>query len=160
MLQASPDGSVTPSFTDAIFPIKDRHKAPGRPGANMVGREIVVTKLPVGLLLTAAVSLGLTLGWFYLHNVRKPMLIGLHLLLGAGALESLAVLLHSSHAADAPGVSPGIVAASLVAWSLFSGLIRPLFAEARPKQGNALLVTHAAAGLTGFFVFLFWTVHK
>ena len=117
-----------------------------------------MTKLPVALLLTVAVSLGVTLGVLYLRGVRKPVLVAVHVLVGLGALETLAVTLHQSNVDNSRTISLGMVTASFIAWSLFSGLIRPMLADQWPRQSNGLLITHAAAGLTGFAVFLIWMV--
>jgi tryptophan-rich sensory protein len=111
-----------------------------------------MTKLPVALLLTAAVALGLTLGVLYLRGVRKPGLVAVHVLLGLAALETMMLVVRSTRAST----TAAMVAAGFLAWSAFSGLIRPMIADRNKRHGEGLLITHAAAGLTGFVVFLIW----
>jgi hypothetical protein len=112
---------------------------------------------PVGLILTAAVTLGIVLGLNYLRGIRKPIMNGVHLLLGLGALESLAVLVNGPPNGLTMHARPLAMAAlGLFALSVLSGLIRPLMRRQMPRAAEILLVTHAGVGLLGFLLFLVW----
>jgi tryptophan-rich sensory protein len=115
-----------------------------------------MTKLPVALLLAGAVSMGLMLGVLYLRGMRKPGLVAVHVLLGLGALETMMVAVRSTSAST----TAAMVAAGFLAWSAFSGLIRPMVADRSQRNGNGLLITHATAGLTGFVIFLVWAARS
>jgi len=117
-----------------------------------------VKAMPVVVLLGAAVILGIFLGYQYLRRVRsRPVLIGVHLLLGAGGLEVLAVLLRGAPDGDtlAPG-KLGKVAAGLVVLALFSGLLAPMLGRRSRETMNIALATHAAVALAGFTLVLVW----
>jgi tryptophan-rich sensory protein len=115
-----------------------------------------MTKLPITLLLSGAVALGLVLGVLYLRGVRKPGLVAVHVLLGLGALETMMAVVRSTSAST----TAAMVAAGFLAWSAFSGLIRPMVADRSQRNGNGLLITHATAGLTGFVIFLVWAARS
>jgi hypothetical protein len=124
-------------------------------------RDNAMKALPIALILTAAVGLGLYLGWLYLRGVRKPVLNGIHILLGAGALEGLAVLLHGApNGAVFVARSLGVAALGLFAYAMFSGLTGPVFGRQSRRAGEAILVTHVSAGLIGFAVFLWWVARN
>jgi hypothetical protein len=130
-------------------------------GRHSQNRDNAMKALPIALILTASVGLGLYLGWLYLRGVRKPVLNGIHILLGAGALEGLAVLLHGAPNGAAFGARPlGVGALSLFAYAMFSGLIGPIFGRQSRRSGEAVLVTHVSAGLIGFVVFLWWVARN
>ena len=117
--------------------------------------------LPIALILTASMCLGLYLGWLYLRGVRKPVLNGIHILLGAGALEGLAVLLHGApNGAVFVAHSLGVGALGLFAYAMFSCLLGPIFGRQSRRTGEAVLVTHVSAGLVGFLVFLWWVARN
>ena len=50
--------------------------------------------LPILFVITAGVALGLYLGWRFLRRERgKPVVIGLHVVLGVVGLEGVAMLI-------------------------------------------------------------------
>jgi hypothetical protein len=113
--------------------------------------------IPPILFLTAAAGSGLVLGWLYLRRKRKPVLIGLHLLLGAGGLETMIILLRGPPNGDAsPTGAFGSVASGLLALAMFSGLTAPLFGKQSRKTANILVATHAGVGIAGFVFFVAW----
>ena len=60
-------------------------------------RMCMVKAIPALVLLSAAMCLGVIMGIQYLRRVRsKPVMIGVHLLLGAGGLEVLAMMLRGA----------------------------------------------------------------
>jgi hypothetical protein len=116
--------------------------------------------IPPVLLLCGAVVLGILLGIDYLNRRRsKPTMIGLHLLLGAGSLEAIAVMLKGSpDGALTPAIALLKVAAGLLAFALFSGLVAPMIGRGSRTTMNAALLTHVTAAAAGFFVCLWWLV--
>ena len=116
-----------------------------------------MTPIPAIALLSAAAALGLFLGWLYLRRVRRPVLVGAHLLLGVGGIETMVMLLRGAPNGDvAPAGLLGTVAAALLAGALLSGLAAPLVARQSRATANVALATHAGFGVAGFIVFLTW----
>ncbi len=116
-----------------------------------------MTLSPALVLLTLAVALGSYLGLLYLRDVRRPYLIGIHLLLGAGGLEASLLGLHGA-ASDSPlrTGSLGTLALGFLAATLILGLTAPLFGRNSPRTAEVLLATHVTFGITGFALFLAW----
>ncbi len=114
--------------------------------------------LPVLALLAANVGLGLFLGWRYLTGQRsRSLLNGIHLLLGVGALEALAMVMNGTPSGEilAPG-RLGSTAAILVAVAMFGGLLASLMGGRKIDGADGVLLAHATAGFLGFVVFLVW----
>ena len=93
-----------------------------------------MTRWPITLLLTCAVGVGLYLGYLYLKKVRRPGLVGLHLLLGAGSVEGLVAVLHGSSDTAYRAATPALIAACLFGYSVFSGFTRPLLGPEIPPH--------------------------
>jgi hypothetical protein len=108
--------------------------------------------LPALVLLTAAAGLGLIMGWRYLRGLRNaPVMIGSHLLLGAGGLEVLAMLLRGAPDGSAwHGGSLRVGGTALLAAALFTGLTVPLIARQAPRGASYVLAAHAAIAAAGF----------
>jgi hypothetical protein len=116
-----------------------------------------MTTIPVLLLLGASAALGLYLGLLYLRGVRKPVLIGTHLLLGAGGLEQLVMVMRGVPNGDTLRAGTfGTVAAGLLVAAMATGLAAPLLAGRSRRGGEAVLVAHICAGLAGFVIFVSW----
>ncbi|MQY51398.1 hypothetical protein [Rhodocyclus gracilis] len=117
-------------------------------------------------LLGSSAALGLWLGIQYLRRVRsKPLLIGLHLILGGASMEGTVML--RGTLADGGGSLAGVVSAvtlgNAVAVLLFtamlSGLLTPLIAQHAPRKITSVaLATHAAVGALGFLLFIAWAL--
>ena len=111
--------------------------------------------LPSILLVTAAAALGAYLLLLWFRGVRKPVLIGVHVLLGLGAAESLMVFLRMS---DIPDESPArrivLIAAGCLAGALFAGFLAAVIGKGARLAGNALLAVHVISGLAGFVIVL------
>ncbi|MRD72140.1 hypothetical protein HCX48_08435 [Rhodocyclus tenuis] len=117
-------------------------------------------------LLGSSAALGLWLGIQYLRRVRsKPLLIGLHLILGGASMEGTVML--RGTLADGGGSLAGVVSAvtlgNAVAVLLFtamlSGLLTPLIAQHSPRKITSVaLATHAAVGALGFLLFIAWAL--
>ena len=88
-----------------------------------------MTAVPVLVILSAAVLLGLYLGLLYLRGERKPVLIGVHFLLGVGGLEALVMLMHGTPGGDEAPAGYEAAAAS---------------------------AAHAGVGAIGFMLLLYW----
>jgi hypothetical protein len=119
-----------------------------------------VQAIPAVVLLSAAVALGILLAIEYLRRVRsKPVIIGLHLLLGAGAVEVMAMLLRGPPTGGAAPALPMLqVATGLLAFALFSGLIVPIIGRRSRATMNVGLVIHVTAAAAGFVLCLVWFV--
>jgi hypothetical protein len=114
------------------------------------GRTEMIT-YPVTIILAGTVALGVVLGMNYLRDVRKPVLIGFHLLLGAGGLEQLLIALQGT-----PAWSLGVFAAGFLVLTLALGLVGGLIGRRSRRASLIMVGTHAAAGLTGVGLFLGW----
>jgi hypothetical protein len=108
-------------------------------------------------LLGGSAALGLFLGWQYLRRRRnKPLLIGLHLILGGAGLESI-VMLRGSTDAVIPALGLANAGVLLMFTAMMTGLITPLIAQKRPRRiGSIALAVHASVGALGFVLFLVW----
>ena len=112
---------------------------------------------PFILLPLAAMALGLVLAVFHLRGIRKPMLIGLHLLLGLGALEIMVVLLKGTPSSDGlPAGDFGNVSAGFLALAAFIGLLTPILGRRSRLTANAMLLAHGSAGLAGVLFCIAW----
>jgi hypothetical protein len=107
-------------------------------------------------LLTFGAGLGLYLGLLYLRRVRRPVLVGAHLLLGAAGIETMVITLRGKADGVITTGSFGIVAVALLAAALVSGLSAPLLGKRSRQRMNILLAIHAGIGLSGFVMFLTW----
>lgn len=115
-----------------------------------------MTAVPVLVILSATVLLGLYLGLLYLRGERKPVLIGVHFLLGIGGLETLVMLLHGTpDGAAAPEGSLGKTAAVLFVVSVISGVSAAMLRRSR-LIANTVLATHVGVGAVGFMLLLYW----
>ena len=120
-----------------------------------------MTSIPAALLLTTAVALGLYLGWLYLKRVRRPALIGLHLLLGAASLQVTLMMLRGMPNGDAaPATQAGTAAAACLAAAMFSGFVTPLLFRGSRAAANAAVAAHAMAGAAGFVLFMLWVTGR
>ncbi len=116
-----------------------------------------MTAMPVLWLLVAAVTLGVTLLVFYIKGIRKPVVIGVHLLFALGALEQLVILLHGAPVGSVIVAGPrGNLAAGLIAAAAFSGLVGGVIAKNGRQTANIAVATHATLGAAGFLMFLAW----
>ena len=114
-----------------------------------------MTAVPVGVLVTAAAGLGAYLLILWFRSARKPVLIGVHVLLGLGAAETLVVFLHTSDLADnSPARRLALVAGGCLVAAIASGFTAPLFGKDYRVVANSLLATHVLAGLAGFLIVL------
>ncbi len=114
-----------------------------------------MTALPVVLLVTAAAALGAYLLLLWFRKMRKPVLIGFHVLLGLGGAESLIVFLHTTGLDDdAPARRLALVAGAFLAAAIASGFSAPLFGKTYRIAANSLLAAHVFSGLAGFLIVL------
>jgi hypothetical protein len=120
-------------------------------------REERMTTLPIVAILTAAVSLGGYNLFLRQRGIRKPVLIGVHLLFGLGALEVLIYFLKDANGGEGqPAGSFGNVAAAFLALAAFSGLLAPILGRRSRLTSNVLMATHASCGIAGFLTALAW----
>jgi hypothetical protein len=118
--------------------------------------------LPAILLVSVQVAIGLYLGFNYLNGDRnKPALIGAHLLLGAVALEVMALLLRGAPSGAETSARPVLtVAAGLTAAALLTGLAGAMFYKPMPKTAKVALYSHAVIGLAAFVALSFWVARS
>ncbi len=118
--------------------------------------------MPAILLVSVQVVIGLYLGFNYLNGERnKPALIGTHLLLGAVALEIMALLLRGAPNGEATAGRPVLtVAAGLTAAALLSGLAGAMFYKPMPKTAKVALYSHAVIGIAAFVALGFWVARS
>jgi hypothetical protein len=116
----------------------------------------------VGLVIAAAVVLGLVLGWNYLKGIRNPVLNGVHLLLGAGAFEGVALMMHGRsmlgeplEGAESVGGSMGGLVLAMLGVAMLSGLIWALV-RGQWRGGTSVLVAHAGVGTLVLVFFVIW----
>ncbi len=114
--------------------------------------------IPVLVLFSGAVALGLYLGYEYLRGIRsRPVMVGIHLLLGAGGMELVAMLLAGTPDGDAaPTGTLARAAAGLLLLALFTGILAPMIGRRSRPTMNAALATHAGAAGAGFVLLLAW----
>jgi hypothetical protein len=112
---------------------------------------------PFILLPLSAMALGVMLAICHLRSIRKPMLIGLHLLLGFGALELMVVLLKGTPNGDVlPAGDFGNVSAGFMALAGFLGLLTPILGRRSRLTANAMLLAHGGAGVAGVLLCMAW----
>jgi hypothetical protein len=117
--------------------------------------------LPILLVITAGVALGLYLGWLYLRRERsKPVVIGLHVVLGVVGLEGVAMLITGGPGGGDPATGQLVkTSALLLVLSVMTGFASPLLAKKRPRKvGLATLGVHAAVGMAGYAVLVAWAL--
>jgi len=114
--------------------------------------------LPVLLLLGGATALGVVLGIQYLRRIRsQPVLIGMHLLLGAGGMEVLAMLLRGAPDGTLwSGTGMVKIAAGLVALAMVTGLVAPMIGRGSRRTMNVALATHVSIAVAGIALLLAW----
>lgn len=112
---------------------------------------------PFILLPLGAMAMGLVLLVLHLRGVRKPMLIGLHLLLGFGALELMVVLMKGTPNGDGlPAGEFGNVSTGFLALAGFLGLLTPILGRRSRLTANAMLLAHGCAGVAGVLLCMAW----
>ena len=113
--------------------------------------------LPLIVLLLSAMLAGLVLGVLHLKQIRKPVLIGLHMLLGFGALAVLVFVLKGVPAGDGLATSDlGSFSAGFLALAGFVGLLAPIVSRGSRLMSNAMLFAHVGAGVVGVMFCMAW----
>jgi len=112
---------------------------------------------PFIVLPLAVLAVGLFLVSLHLRGLRKPVVIGLHVLLGFGALELLVVLLKGTPNGEAlPAGDFGNVAAGFLALAGFLGLLTPILGRRSRFTASTMLMAHGGAGLAGVLLCIAW----
>lgn len=117
-----------------------------------------MTPVPIIALLTVQVGIGLYMGLNYLRGTRnKPTFIGIHFLLGAIALEVMALVLRGAPSGEqAEGRTLLTTTAALVAAALLTGLAGAMLFKPMPKAARVALYSHAGIGLAAFAALMLW----
>ena len=112
---------------------------------------------PALAVMGTTVGIGLYMGWRYLKGRRNNrVLIGFHLILGVIGLEVTAMLLRGAPSGARALGAFGPAAAVLTAVTMFSGLLVPLIAPAKPRVVGPVLAVHAGIGAVAFILYLIW----
>ena len=117
--------------------------------------------LPILFIITAGVGLGLYLGWLFLRRERsKPVVIGLHVILGVVGLEGVAMLVTGGPGGGDPASGQLVkTSAILLVLAVMTGFASPLLAKRRPRKvGLATLGVHATVGAAGYALLIAWAV--
>jgi hypothetical protein len=111
------------------------------------------------IIVVANICLGLLLLTQHLRGLpRKPTMRAAHLLLGAFALESLAVNLNDPGSAALAASPFGARAALLVGLALLTGYIAALVGRKNQRAANWILGAHATAATLGLAFLLVWVM--
>jgi hypothetical protein len=114
--------------------------------------------IPVLVLLSVAVALGVLLGIQCLRRERsRPVMIGVHLLFGAGGLEAFAMVLHGTpNGGSTPAGGLGTAAAGLLAVAMMAGIAAPMIGRRSRRTMSVALATHACIAGVGFALLIVW----
>lgn len=119
-----------------------------------------MTIIPILILICATAALGVALGVRYLRDApRKPLLVGLHVLLGLGALEIAAYGLWSARQAGEAS-QLGVAAAGALAAAAFIGLLAPILGRRSRGTMTVALIAHAGVATIGLGFAVAWTVSR
>jgi hypothetical protein len=119
-----------------------------------------MTPIPIVILLTSTVALGIYLGTRYLrHLPRPPVLIGLHFLFGAACLEPIAIVLHGGivGAQTKPPLT-GLLTAAFIAMALASGVTAVMIGRRSRQTANVALSIHAGLAASAFTLMVAWVL--
>lgn len=117
--------------------------------------------LPIVALLAGAAGLGVYLWLLQRRKIRRPVLIGVHLVLGAISLEQIAVLLHGTPSGQEMAAGQfGVAALVVIAGAMFIGLLTPIVAKSMPGSATPALWAHMGAGAAGLALVVAWAVHN
>ena len=120
-----------------------------------------MTSLSIFIILIAAVALGGANLWLRFRGVRKPVLIGIHLLAGLASLEVLVYYLKDVNGGEGMPAGPfGNVAAALLGLAAFSGLISPILGRRSKLTADMLVGTHVSCGLLGAVTAIAWVTSR
>jgi hypothetical protein len=114
--------------------------------------------LPVLVLISIGICLGLYMGWqVWQGRKNKPVMIGIHFLMGVAALEILVMLMAGGpDGVEMPGANLAQIAAGCIAGAVVIGIIAALTARYSRVAANISLIAHAASALTGFGFLIYW----
>ncbi len=115
---------------------------------------------PVVAIITATAAIGVYMGTQHLRGVRpRPMLSGIHFLLGAAGLEVMGVLLNGAPNGDVLRPSRlALWAGGLIAAALLSGLFAVIIAQTAQKRSGRALVAHAGVASAAFLSLWAWAL--
>jgi hypothetical protein len=115
--------------------------------------------IPIALLISATVGLGLYLGYRYLKRIRNtPGLIGTHFLLGAASFEPMVLVLRGGVAGHAKLSLIAMLMVGGVGLALFSGVTAVMIGRKSRQTANIALATHAGFGLSVFLLMVAWAL--
>jgi hypothetical protein len=116
--------------------------------------------IPIVILVVATASLGVYLGLRYLrHERNKPIVIGLHILLGAMTLEPMVIAMRGG--LGGVPVQPsmfGVLGACGLALALFSGVTAVMIGRRSRQTANVALTCHAAVAASAVLLIGAWAL--
>jgi hypothetical protein len=112
---------------------------------------------PVTLILLAAGTLGVIMFLKFLRGERNGGgMIATHLILGAAALEQIALLFRGAPNGEAWPSEPMLkTGAAFLAFAMMSGFAAPLL---RSSNGTKMLYIHVGLGAAGALLVLAWVL--
>jgi drug/metabolite transporter superfamily protein YnfA len=117
--------------------------------------------LPIVLVMTAGVAVGVYLGWLFLRRERsKPTVIGAHVILAVIGLEGVAMLIKGTPDGADPATGQLVRAAGLfLVLAVMTGFATPMISKKRPRKvGMAAIGVHAAVAATGYVLLVAWAM--
>ena len=117
--------------------------------------------LPIVFVITAGVALGLYLAWLFLRRERsKPVVIGVHVILGVIGLEGVAMLITGAPNGADPATGELVKMAGLfLVLAVMTGFATPMISKKRPRKvGFAAIGVHAAVAATGYAFLIAWAM--
>jgi hypothetical protein len=109
--------------------------------------------VPMVVVALAAVAVGAyMLTQFLRDEARKPIVIGIHIILAVASLEGVVSLLHEG----APGVEKGRTAALLMAAALFTAFTSAVLRGRGVKSATPIFYAHTAFGAAGALLLVAW----
>ena len=116
-------------------------------------------EIPIVILITATVGLGIYMGLRYLKRIRNtPMIIGTHFLLGAATLEPMVIVLHGGVNGHAKAPIFGVLSAAFVGLALMSGATAVMIGRQSRRTADIALASHAGLAATAFFLMVAWVL--
>ncbi len=117
---------------------------------------------PIVLIVGTTVSIGAWMGWRYIMGVRNHRaLVMVHFLLGAAALEVMAVILRGAPNGEVmPATEVAKWAAGLMTAALLTGVLAPIIAQSSPRKVGPVLAVHAGVATLAFGTLLVWAIQS
>ena len=116
--------------------------------------------IPIVILLTGAVGLGVYMGLRYLRRLRnKPTIIGLHFLLGAGVLEPALIAMRGGMGGPLKQISfASALGVTFVGLALVTGITAVMIGRKSRQTADIALATHVGVAAIAFVLIMTWAI--